>query len=151
MKLRIHNQGLSGGEGARMKMTMLFRNPKNKRATGATIAGILVDTGADKSGIPEEMVAELQKRIGPLDIREVPIHGAGGLTTLKSLRDIEVCAVTQEGGNPCCTTTDLIAIPRLQAAFLLGRDLLGKCGAQIDFTKKAICFSGGSCRKMEGL
>lgn len=145
-------------------MVVTLSNPRAKKTAVFELSGVLVDTGADKSGIPEDAVAQIEKVVGKFKKTTRLVLTGAGLTRLTVLEDVFLCigpaGVQMSAGKMkkgdlvkggCCTRTSLLAVPKLQASMLLGRDLLMPCRAVIDFGKKQFCFEGGGCMKMEGL
>jgi len=130
----------------------------------------IIDTGADRSGIPESAVKDIEHEIGPLKKVERPVLTASGLQRITMIEDVKVCVgmgpvpqalrgrcvgngttaedLTKSAGG-CCRKTTLLVIPDLQAHFLLGRDLMMPCKARIDYDSGRFCFNN-RCAKMEG-
>ena len=159
MKLRLRlpssywsqQNRLSGGEGARVELNVGLQRGARKRAWA--LKNILVDTGSDKSGVPEEALPAIQKALGPLRISERPVFTGAGLSTIKVIKDVNLC-VELKGGGGCCKMTSLLVIPELQASLLLGRDILQACKTSIDFAGKKLCFikgNGKRCVKLQGV
>ena len=134
---------LSGGEGARVEMNVGLQRGARKRAW--SLKNVLVDTGSDKSGVPEEALPAIQKALGPLSISQRPVFTGAGLSTIKVIKDVTLCVELPKGGG-CCKMTSLLVIPELQASLLLGRDILQTCKTSIDFSKKKFCFTKGKDR-----
>lgn len=157
MKLTCYKNSLGAGEGARVCLMVAIA--KTKKGPGSTwqLEKALVDTGADRSGIPEESVPLLEKSIGKIRKTTRLVLTGAGLTRMTILEDLVVCVGPGKGrksgvSGGCCTKTSLLVVPQLQASMLIGRDLLMPCRAKIDFGKRSLCFgkTKSKCVTLEG-
>lgn len=148
---------LAASEGARIPLTLSIMpgsGPKRRPLGVWNLRNVVVDTGADRSGVPEMAVPFIKKALGgKLKIRSHTVVTAGGVVKLRVLEDLVVCIRPPGAGKKkgCCAKTRLVVVPAFDAGFLLGRDLLSPCKAQVDFAKNRLCFDGKECLKLEGV
>jgi len=141
---------LLAGEGV-AEMGVRLTNNETGRCSLWRLQNVLVDTGADHSGIPEGALPAIERAVGKLKkIRRNVLTGAG-LAPATIVENVELCVgigpLADHPQKSCCAQTSLLVVPDLQSNLLLGRDLMIPCKSKIDFATSTFCCKG-KCTKL---